>query len=102
MRNSYIQAKGKAYDLLIKSHPENNFSLSEAFCAGYIAAEEDLLDSTNKPLVEFVSRAMMETVFQEIDVATASLDWTGNDVWGCDFEAMSIAAINAIKARSYE
>ena len=38
---------------------------------------------------------MMKTVFHEIDVATASLNWTGNDVWGCDFEVMSHAALQA-------
>lgn len=48
--------------------------------------------------VEEVARAMMETVFHDIDVQTAPLDWTGNDVWGCDFEAMAQAAIDQLSA----
>lgn len=48
-----------------------------------------------KELIEKVARAMMETVFHEIDISTAPLDWTGNDVWGCDFEEMAKAALKA-------
>lgn len=49
-------------------------------------------------LVERVARSMMRTVFHEIDVDKASLDWTGNDVWGCDFEEMAEAAIPIAQA----
>lgn len=54
---------------------------------------------TPKPVkvsVKDLARAMMRTVFHEIDVETASLDWTGNDVWGCDFAEMTTAILDEL------
>jgi len=48
--------------------------------------------------IERVARAMMDEVFDGEPVAKESgLDWTGNDVWGCDFGEMAKAAIKAYR-----
>lgn len=50
-------------------------------------------------MVEKVARAMMRTVFDfdDMDCDTASLDCTGNELWGCDFALMAIAAIEELE-----
>jgi hypothetical protein len=54
-----------------------------------------LLDSPD--MVEKIARAMMQNVFRDADPDTAPLDWTGNDIWGCDFGEMAGYVIAAIK-----
>lgn len=54
-----------------------------------------MMTTTDKQ-IEAVARSMMRTVFQDESVAeTSDLDWTGSDVWGCDFAEMAKAAIEA-------
>lgn len=60
-------------------------------------AKDDAPMTSNPIDTDALARAMMKTVFHEIDVSTASTDWTGNDVWGCDFEEMAQAAVDHLK-----
>jgi hypothetical protein len=50
-------------------------------------------------MIERVARAMMRTtnIPEHNDVETCSLDWCGDDLWSCDFEAMARAAIEAMR-----
>lgn len=45
--------------------------------------------------VEHVARAMMRAI-DIPDADTAMLDWSGNDIWSCDFGEMARAAIESI------
>jgi len=49
--------------------------------------------------IEKVARAMMATtgIPEHNNVKTCSMDWTGDDLWSCDFEEMAKAAIKAMK-----
>lgn len=50
---------------------------------------------------ERMARAMMRTtdIPEHNDVETCSLDWCGNELWSCDFEAMAGAALTASDIR---
>lgn len=84
-RHEYDALKGAAQE------GKKRLTALERVCVGKPPAQQ-----TQQDVVERVARAMMRTVFHEIDVDKASLDWTGNDVWGCDFEEMARAAIAAM------
>jgi len=48
--------------------------------------------------IEQVARAMMATtnIPEHNDIDKVSMDWTGTDLWSCDFEEMATAAIEAM------
>jgi hypothetical protein len=74
------------------SHWQLDYGNLNHFAAKYLTT---LLDSPE--MVEKIARAMMQPVFHEIDPSTAPLDWTGNDIWGCDFGEMAENVIAEIK-----
>lgn len=48
-------------------------------------------------IVEGIARAMMVAIDIPSDnPGSGSLDWTGNDVWSCDFHTMSSTCLSAI------
>lgn len=69
-------------------HPDAE-AKAEGVCAPSPATSDD---------VELVARAMMVAIdLPRDDPGTGTLDWTGNDVWSCDFHAMAEAAIATMK-----
>lgn len=86
----------KALEVAIVAYNDETHTTAERH-AGAIAQQYLTTLLGSPEMVERVARAMMQNVFRDIDPDTAPLDWTGNDIWGCDFGEMAGNVIAAIK-----